>query len=89
MALKMRELCPHDVSEQDVAAHADGLCPLCLAETVNRMRTVLEAYEQLEADIILENKCWTGQNVRLTDQLYDRMIELQTMRNSILRPVNP
>jgi hypothetical protein len=45
---------------------------------------VLRAYEQWEADIILENKCWTGQNVQLTDDLYQRMIELQEARNAAI-----
>lgn len=48
------------------------------------MLALLKAYEQWEADIIMENKCWTGQNIRLTDQPYDRMIELQTERNRVL-----
>jgi hypothetical protein len=48
------------------------------------LRRVVEAYEDWEAQIILENKCWTGQNVRLTDDLYDRMMEIQAMRNVAL-----
>jgi hypothetical protein len=43
MALEMTATsCPHDISEQDVASQADGLCPLCLAAEVNRLRTALE-----------------------------------------------
>lgn len=49
------------------------------------MKACLEAYEQWEADIVLENKCWTGQNVKLTDELYERMIEIQGMRNQALQ----
>jgi len=41
-ALKMIEPCRHDISEQDVAAQADGLCPLCLYERVRTMRSALE-----------------------------------------------
>jgi hypothetical protein len=48
---------------------------------------LLKAYEQWEADIILENKCWTGQNVQLTDDLYERMIQLQAERNRVLGDV--
>lgn len=44
-------------------------------------KATLKAYEQWEADIILENKCWTGQNIQLTDAIYERMIEIQDMRN--------
>jgi hypothetical protein len=50
----------------------------------DQLRRVVEAYEQWEADLILENKCWTGQNVCLTDGLYERMIEIQAMRNVAL-----
>lgn len=42
MTLDMIEPCPHDISDQDVAAHADGLCPLCLAADVNRLCIALE-----------------------------------------------
>lgn len=41
-ALEMVELCPHDVAEQDTAAHADGLCPLCLAVENRKLRDLLE-----------------------------------------------
>ena len=64
----------------------NGMHQIAVME-IDRLRGVLEAYEQWEADIILENKCWTGQNVCLTDELYDRMIELQTMRNAALARV--
>jgi hypothetical protein len=44
MALEMTATsCPHDISEQDVASQADGLCPLCLAAEVNRLRIALES----------------------------------------------
>lgn len=62
-----------------------------LKEKHNRMRlfqTVLLAYEQWEADIITENKCWgtDGMNStpRLTIDLHERMLKLQEMRNSAL-----
>jgi hypothetical protein len=42
---------------------------------------LLKDYEQWEADIILEQKCWKDEFVQLTPELYDRMIELQTERN--------
>lgn len=38
MTLEMIAPCPHDISEQDVAAQADGLCPLCLAADLARVR---------------------------------------------------
>ncbi len=50
---------------------------------------LLKEYEQWEADIILENECWTGQNVRLTDELYERIIALQTKRNVVLYAAPP
>ena len=56
-----------------------------LKARIQELVAVLKAYEQWEADIILENECWSGQNLRLTDEIYDRMIELQTMRNAALQ----
>lgn len=38
MVLKMADPCPHDISDQDVAAQVDGLCPLCLKVDLDRLR---------------------------------------------------
>ena len=46
MALEMVKPCPHDVSEQDVAAQADGLCPLCM---VAEVRLLISALESIDA----------------------------------------
>lgn len=48
------------------------------------MQEVLEGYEKWEADLILTNKVWVGGNPVIIDELYDKMIELQTMRNAAL-----
>jgi hypothetical protein len=45
--LKIVETCPHDVSEQDVAAQADGLCPLCLFARVGRLRDALQQIDSI------------------------------------------
>lgn len=34
--------CPHDVTEREVAAVADGLCPLCLSEQTTALWTLVE-----------------------------------------------
>lgn len=48
----------------------------------------LEGYEQLEADIIDDNRCWAPEGMastpRLTQEQWDRMTELQTLRNRVL-----
>ena len=45
-------LCPHSISDMDVAC-ADGMCPLCLVETVQILNATiasqLETIEQLRA----------------------------------------
>ena len=41
--LTLSKSCEHDVSDQDVAAHVDGLCPLCLQAEVTRLREGLTA----------------------------------------------
>lgn len=61
--LKLDELraapCPHDISEQDVAAQVDGLCPLCLQGKVEVLRAAQE-WQPIETapadvDVLL---CW-------------------------------
>lgn len=34
--------CEHDAAEMDTAAHWDGLCPLCMKATIERMRVAAE-----------------------------------------------
>ena len=55
-----------------------------MSDVGSEVLLLLKAYEQWEADIILENKCWTGQNIQLTDELYERMIVLQGRRNKAI-----
>ncbi len=40
--LEITPTCEHDISEQDVAAQADGLCPLCLSAQNEKLRAALE-----------------------------------------------
>lgn len=47
MTLEMTGICPHDVAEQDVAAQADGLCPLCLLATTTRLRQALHEIDAI------------------------------------------
>ena len=39
--------CTHDVTDKEVAAVADGLCPICLGEENKRLREALEAIEDV------------------------------------------
>jgi hypothetical protein len=39
MALKLVEHCQHDISDQDVAIQCEGLCPLCLLDDLERLRS--------------------------------------------------
>lgn len=61
----------------------NGMHQIAVLE-IERLRGVLEAYQQWEADIILENRCWPDHRICLTPELFDRMIQLQTMRNEAL-----
>jgi len=49
----------------------------------DEMIAVLRAYEQWEADLILSGD-WRDAMPRLTQPLYDRMLEIQAKRNAIL-----
>src|SRR5216684_145869 len=51
---------------------------------------VLKAYEQWEADFIMENKCREDREIpQLTGELWDRLLELQAMRNRALSASTP
>jgi hypothetical protein len=58
---------------------------------VSALIAVLKAYEQWEADLILCPEAWEGEAgmPTLTHELYDRLIEIQTMRNQALKAVEP
>jgi hypothetical protein len=49
----------------------------------DEMIAVLRAYEQWEAALVLTGD-WRNEMPRLTQGLYDRMLEIQAMRNAIL-----
>ena len=55
-----------------------------LRAKLDELKDVLAAYEALEADLIMEPKCWTGPTCKFTGELWDRMIEIQAMRNKAL-----
>lgn len=44
MPLEMTKGCEHSVSEMDVAAQADGICPLCQWEEAARLRKGIQDY---------------------------------------------
>jgi hypothetical protein len=56
----------------------------------DQMRAVLEAYEQWEADLIQDNEAWYTREREPRDlplipqALWDRLIEIQALRNSAL-----
>jgi len=61
-----------------VAAYSPG------SESVERMRDTLRAYEQWEADLILERDAWNNRLPTFTDKLWDRFLEIQALRNAAL-----
>lgn len=44
--LKTADPCPHDISEQDVAAQVDGLCPLCLQSELAKAREIIRPFAE-------------------------------------------
>jgi hypothetical protein len=53
--------------------------------TIGWMVAVLKGYEAWEAEIIQEDKCWPDNApMALTQALYERLIELQTLRNEAI-----
>jgi hypothetical protein len=58
-----------------------------LMTAVLEARAVLAAYEQWEADLIMSSEAWEGFAALPTipQDLWDRLIEIQGMRNKVLR----
>jgi hypothetical protein len=58
---------------------------------IQQMTKVLLGYEDWEAELIGDNRCWGPEGMaslpRLTNELYDKMLALQAMRNDVLRPL--
>jgi hypothetical protein len=42
--MKTAMMCNHNISDQDIAMIADGLCPLCLQAEIERLRAALEPF---------------------------------------------
>ena len=53
-----------------------------------KMLRTLEAYEEWEAMLIDDNEAWgpegMGTNPKITNKLWDRLMEIQAMRNEAL-----
>lgn len=54
------------------------------ADEIERLRTVLWAYEQWEADLIMRNEAWRNGLPTIPQDLWDRFIEIQAVRNGVL-----
>jgi len=66
--------------EADANMQANGL----LIAAAPDLLAVAKAYEQWEADLILDGSAWGGMREfpQLTEKLWDRLMELQVMRNA-------
>lgn len=53
-------------------------------QRAEKMKTVLLAYEQWEADLLMCDDAWQGSLPTHTQEIHDKMIELQEMRNDAL-----
>lgn len=71
-----------DICEHEAAANAR------LIAAAPELLALAEAYSQWEADLILSDEAWADGMAplpTLTQQLYDRFIEIQTMRNAAVK----
>lgn len=55
-----------------------------LVKRIATLEAVLKFYEQWEADLILCSEAWANGLPRMTQELYDRWMEIQTKRNAAL-----
>lgn len=54
------------------------------AVEIEKLRAVLKGYEQWEADVIMDDNCWRDSPMVLSEKQYNRLIELQQLRNAAL-----
>ena len=60
------------------------------AKRIAELESVLRAYEQWEADLIMDNDSWRDRNLPLIKQSqWDRLMEIQTLRNAVLSATTP
>lgn len=74
-------LMANGIAERYATLEADRDAAVARAE---KAEAVLMAYQQWEADIILDRDCWLREGMTVDRHHYDRMIEIQTMRNEAL-----
>jgi hypothetical protein len=71
--------CKHEIWEMDTAAHADGLCPLCLKEDNKQLRQEIER---------LKLACRDQAGVELSEE-NDRLIEkIEQLRAALQAVIN-
>ncbi len=46
--------CKHDIAEQDTYV-ADGYCPLCLLDQIQRLQARVEALEETLIEVLVDN----------------------------------
>lgn len=58
----------------------------CMRVQLDKMRAALKGYEQWEADLIFDHGAWRGIDglPHITQSLWDRLLELQAMRNTAI-----
>ncbi len=52
------------------------------------MYDLLKAYEEWEAMLIMDDEAWRDRSLpQLTQQLYDKLLELQEKRNNVIAKI--
>jgi hypothetical protein len=69
--------CTNGLSDEEIEANID------LIAASPDLLELAQAYEAWEADLIM-NGDWSGEFVRMNKEQHDRLLELQTVRNSII-----
>jgi hypothetical protein len=72
------------IAERQRAETAEAALAAALAR-VAVLEGVLKAWEEWEAEWIMDDDCWANDIPRLNQQLFDRMIELQAKRAAALK----
>jgi len=78
------------LSHQDMGSFPDDDPPPNDKKLISDLLAVVQAYEQWEADLILDQEAWRGGEAELptlTEPLWDRLLEIQQQRNAVIRQV--
>lgn len=88
MTMRRDALCSWETMEVAINTVITNFAREKIEEQLEKALKVLEAYEELDADIITRNECWapegTATSPKMTDNQFEKWLEIAEMRNKVL-----